>query len=169
MGHLWPLPSSLSRLYKPYPWVMPLRFRPQRPQPHTRSMCCLPSISRFSRFSPWAETQLARISAALSTSPSLQHSHSRCWDLPRFFLVIRHPFWHQLRNGLTFCKQFGMSYLFCTDSQLSLPSPHHSVPLCIFLFHAFILRKPLPRSRIRLLITFLALQVCALWFCISYL
>jgi hypothetical protein len=103
-GHFWSLPLSLLCLYKPSPWVMPLRLCPQRPPPHTCSMCCLPFISRFSRFSPWAKTRFAHISGTLSTSPSLQHSRSRCWDLPRYFLVVRHPFRHQLRTlCLTFC------------------------------------------------------------------
>jgi hypothetical protein len=105
VGHFWSLLLSLLRLYKPSPWVIPLRFRPQRPTPHTCSMCCLPFISRFSRFSPWAKTRFLRISGTLFTSPSLQHSRLRCWELPRFFLVIRHPFRHQLRTlGLAFCK-----------------------------------------------------------------
>ena len=104
-GHFWSLPLSLLCLFNPSPWAMPLRFRPQRQQPHTCSMCCLPFISRFSRFSPWAKTRLVRISGTLSTSPSLQHSRLRCWDLPRFFLVVRHLFRHQLRTlGLTSCK-----------------------------------------------------------------
>src|SRR6266436_8412167 len=57
-----------------------------------------------------------------------------------------------------------MSYLLCTDSRLLLRSPHHSVPLCIFPFHAFTLRKPSLRSQIRLRVTFLVLQVCVFWF-----
>jgi hypothetical protein len=104
-GHFWSLLLSLLRLYKLSPWVMPLRFRPQRPQPHTCSMCCLPFISRFSRFSAWAKTRFLRISGTLFASPSLQRSRLRCWELPRFSLVIRHPFRHQLRTvGLAFCK-----------------------------------------------------------------
>lgn len=101
-GHLWSLPLWLLRLYKPSPWVIPLRFRPQQPQPHTCSMYYFPFISRFSRSCPWAKTRFLHISRTLSTSPSSQHSRLRCWDLPRFSLVNRHRFLHQL--SLTFCK-----------------------------------------------------------------
>ena len=61
-GHFWSSPLSLLRLYRPPPWVMPLRFRPQRPQLHTCFMCCLQFISRLSRFSYWEKTRFIRIS-----------------------------------------------------------------------------------------------------------
>ena len=56
--------------------------------------------------------------------PSLQHSRLRCWELPRFSLVIRHPFRHQLR---TLDLTFASNLVCCTCSvrtlDCRLPSP----------------------------------------------
>jgi hypothetical protein len=101
-GHFWPLPLSLLCPYKPSPWTMPLRFRPQRPDhSHIPAPCVVCHLSLDSRRSVPICSHIGNV-IHISVLTTLTFA---LLGFTALFHVVRHPLRHQLRTlGLTFCK-----------------------------------------------------------------